>query len=343
VLAYRDYLNHAQSQQGSEGTNEAMSEERWNALDDDAKWNLLGGNIGIGPDDPRYAELKKQVGGEANRVIQISRKPVADGDLVDPARQVKGEGWTAHSEDNQTPEYQDRIGMSGNALKMFLLTAAAITGAAAMAGAFSAPATSALGAAPGQGFGTLGYQGAAGIAEAGATGATSAASNNLTGGDLPAGTEAPNAYSPNADPTAFHEPIGNAPSTPSGPSPAAPGGTQPPAPVTNSAPPVPGTNNGIINNALAQGRSVVNAGSQWYNGLSPASRLILGQAVGQGVSALMGASAQREAQQAAEEREEQEREDRRRRTAIPDFSGAFKPRGNSKTGIIDGLRRPGGS
>lgn len=198
--------------------------------------------------------------------------------------------------------------------------------------------------------------GAAGWLPTGAESAvTTGAAEGATalGGDALAGTEIVNTYAAGANPANFYVPggVGNAIPTaaeastviPGGSQAAIPGGSQLPAPVVDSVAAVPGTNNGIINNALMQGRTALNTAGQWYRGLSPASRFILGQAVSQGANALIGASAQREAQQAANEREDQEREDRRRRTAIPDFSGAFKPRGNSKTGIIDGLRRPGGS
>ena len=317
MLTYQDYLNHARRYEGSEGGSEPMSEARWNALDDKAKWGMVDNSLSLTPDDPRYAGLKKQVGGEPDRIIHISTAPLADGDLGDPSRQVKGEGWFAHSEDNQTPEYQDRIGLSGNILNMFLATAAAIAGGAALSGAFGAPATSALGAAPGQGFGTIGYQGAAGIAEA-ATGATAAATPTSPSSPPPASTPAPSTPPPAAAPTATG------------------------APVVDSVAAVPGTNNGIINNAIAQGRNAVSAASGWYNNLSPASRLILGNVVSHGANALISANAQRNAQEAADEREEEQRQDRIRRGSVPDFSHAFKPR---KPGIIDGLRipRPGGS
>lgn len=188
MISYQDYLNYARNQQGSEGTNDLMSMERWGALNPDQQWGLLGGNFGLTPEDSRYGDLKQQVGGEANRVIQVGRNPIADSDLVNPSQQVRGNGWSAHSEDNQTPDYQDRIGMSGDILKMFLATGAGITGLAGMMGAFGAPFTSAMGAAPGQGFGTLGYNGAAGILDG--AGALGASATNAASSGAPYGTDA---------------------------------------------------------------------------------------------------------------------------------------------------------
>jgi hypothetical protein len=75
----------------------------------------------------------------------------------------------------------------------------------------------------------------------------------------------------------------------------------------------------------------------WYNGLSPAGRLILGTAVSQGAGALIQGNAQREQQEFIEQQNEEREQDRIRRSRIPNFSGAFKPK---PPGIL-GSRRGG--
>ena len=77
----------------------------------------------------------------------------------------------------------------------------------------------------------------------------------------------------------------------------------------------PSSGNGIIDGA----RNLWNGATQWYNGLSPASRFVLGQAASTGASALLQGNAQRNAQQYAEQQEQRARDDRARRGSVSAF------------------------
>ena len=87
--------------------------------------------------------------------------------------------------------------------------------------------------------------------------------------------------------------------------------------------------------------NTISSVSNWYSGLSPASRMILNTAVSTGASALAQGAAQREQQRFIQEQRDQQDADRRRRGGIPDFSGAFKPRSTTPQPGIIGSRRGG--
>lgn len=109
-----------------------------------------------------------------------------------------------------------------------------------------------------------------------------------------------------------------------------------------------GTTPGIIEGAagnpfagaVAEGEVGSSGWWNWYNNLSPGAQRLLASGVTTGVQGLMGASAQRSAQQAAEEREQRQREDQERRHRVAAFGpDSFRPRpGKSlnipNTGII---------
>ena len=87
--------------------------------------------------------------------------------------------------------------------------------------------------------------------------------------------------------------------------------------------------------------NTISSVSNWYSGLSPASRMILNTAVSTGASALAQGAAQREQQRFIQEQQDEQEADRIRRGRIPDFSGAFKPRSTTPQPGIIGSRRGG--
>lgn len=210
MLTYRDYRAWIDQQAGSEGQGTVpLTEEEWNALSPEQQLKHYGSGqlpIRVSPGDPRYAALKERVGGEPGRDIWLTREKIPERFLVDPSKQVDNDGWFARSEDNETPEYQDMVKPDGSALRMFLLSSLGMLAGGLATGAFSGPfgGVDMLAAAPGQGFGTASANGAASLFQG--AGNVASAGTELTGGDLPHGTEAPNTYSPNADPTRFHVP-----------------------------------------------------------------------------------------------------------------------------------------
>jgi len=109
-----------------------------------------------------------------------------------------------------------------------------------------------------------------------------------------------------------------------------------PAPVVQGSTPIPGAaanSGGIINGA----RGAVTSIGNWYNSLSPASRLIIGTAISQGASAAFAQHRQSQLIDRANQQADQQRSDQVRRHYVPSFDdNAFKPRG-----IIDGQRNGG--
>lgn len=215
-------------------------------------------------------------------------------------------------------------------------TAVALLGTAALAGYSGAlgPATAAdpLAAAAGQGFGTA--QGA-GIGSYGATGAVPDFSNVQGGSSTTAGPTGAPTGAPTGSPTG--SPTGAPTGAPTG-SPSGVPTVDVPGPITPSTP-GPGSPALVDTPGIVQAGNpnILQQGLNWYNGLSPGSRYILGSAVNQGANALLSARAQREAQEQQDERDERTREDRVRRGSIPAFGHAFTPR----TGGIINSRRGG--
>lgn len=168
-LTYQDYLANANyGQISGEGSPNPISEAQWNAMPPQEQWSLIGGRVAITPDDSRYADLKPQVGGEQGRNIWLSPDRPPDNGLLDGAQLASGNGWFAHSEDNQSPQWQSEMDISDTAFRNFLILASLMVGGAAASGAFSSGAAGT--AASGAGELGLTAGGTAGIG-AGATGA----------------------------------------------------------------------------------------------------------------------------------------------------------------------------
>lgn len=103
------------------------------------------------------------------------------------------------------------------------------------------------------------------------------------------------------------------------------------APVLTAAPTI----------TSAAGTGLLGGLGAWYNGLSPAGRMLVNSAISQGTGALISSNAQREAQREADRREEEQRQDRVRRGSVSAFApGAFRPR-TPNTGIIGSKLPPG--
>jgi hypothetical protein len=119
-----------------------------------------------------------------------------------------------------------------------------------------------------------------------------------------------------------------------------PPGTQAPAPVVSSSPPVSST--GIINTA----RNAAQPALDWYNGLSPAARMVVNQGVSSGASALLQGIGQRNQLHAQEAADQRHRDDVIRRGQVQPFApGAITPKPKSAfvppipgPGIIDTAR-----
>ncbi len=148
-------------------TNTAVSEDDWNRMTPQQRlqhWG--GGQLMLKPGDDGYDELAAQTRGEPGRNIfltldaQGTPKPGdQEGYLVDPGREFKGDGFFAHSEDNQTPGFQHKDDDTWDYGKYAAVLALIMSGGAA-AGAFGAA-----------GAGVAGAEAAALGAEAGSLGA----------------------------------------------------------------------------------------------------------------------------------------------------------------------------
>lgn len=142
-----------------------------------------------------------------------------------------------------------------------------------------------------------------------------------TGATPPAPTGAPGTpTAPTPSPVPSPEPVPFEPNYP---------GNAPWQPPASGTPIIQGANPNLISRA-----------GDWYNGLSPLSRTILGLGVSQAASAALQANAQRNAQQFQQEQIDRVAADRVRRGQIPSFGNAFTPKpGPKSTGIIDSRRR----
>jgi hypothetical protein len=150
ALTYQDYLNSLPSNSESSSTpTPGMSEIEWNALPIEQRFKLIGnGGLVIGRNDPRYAELFAQTGGEEGRPLSISpgkfdpanQSRNGEGQIVqalkDPTHMFQGDGFWAHNPSEETPDAQKQGGMSD---RQWALMAAALGlgayGATAFAGA----------------------------------------------------------------------------------------------------------------------------------------------------------------------------------------------------------------
>lgn len=104
VPTYQDYLSFASNQYDPDGKFTGLTEAQWNALDENSKWGQVGGSIAINSTDPRYADLKPQVGGEDGRNIYLRQGAMGADDVY--SQTDVGDGIYAHSEDQQTPHFQ---------------------------------------------------------------------------------------------------------------------------------------------------------------------------------------------------------------------------------------------
>lgn len=321
MITYEDHLRHMQAHYGNAseggGGTGAVDEATWNAMSTEEKFNNVQGGFGVGPDDPRYEDLAEQTGAEEGRPVWVTQ-PVPEDRLTtqwftDPGRVVNGEGWSAFAENNRSPYSQEQDEAGGlsqaqwNAIAIAFVTAGA---GAAYAGGGAAVSGGELAAAGGQGFGTAVGSTGSGYGIGGAVGGAAAPGATAGTGTTPGlGGEGSPGWTAEGGP-----PVQPAPT---------------PTPT-----PAPSIGNGIINGA----RGAWNSATQWYSGLSPLSRQVLGLGVSQGISGALRANAQNEASGAATAREERQRDDRVRRTGVGNFGSAFTPK---PKGIIDS-RRSGG-
>lgn len=192
-LTYRDYLAYANyGQISGEGSPNPISETQWNAMPPQEQWSLVGGRVAVTPDDPRYAELKPRVGGEDGRNIWISETRPPENGLLSDAQLVSDDGWFAHSEDNETPQWQAENDISDTALRNFLIAATLMAGGAAASGAFSGAAGAAAGegalaGAAGESALASGTAGVGNVLGAGTVGGTIAPAAGVTGGSAALG------------------------------------------------------------------------------------------------------------------------------------------------------------
>ena len=190
MLTYQDYVNYLASRDGGEsGGGGMLSGDQFNALGLRDRFSMVGGGLGIAPEDPRYEQLAGATRPEAGRDIGViyGAPPESVSGvrfLNDPSRVAKGDGWSAYSDDNVSAEMRDYndMGVMGGDDKfdwvkgaLFMLGAGAAGGAFAGGAAGLAPATEGmLAAGAGEGFGGAsmftGGSAGAGAAGAGAAG-----------------------------------------------------------------------------------------------------------------------------------------------------------------------------
>lgn len=294
-LTYRDYLR-ARSDLGRVDENgvepKPMSEDDFNALDDDTRMGLVGGGFALQSSDPRWKEYADVVGEtDPDRAIWIGRENnFSTNWMIDPNRIGKTEnGYAFSTQGNESAENQARNDFGPVQHGWALVLGGGLLANAAMG---AAGATGAEAGSTGL-VDTLG----GGTAETGfastpaATGVTAPAATGITApaAGTPAAVTAPAAVNPFAGAVAT-------------------GSTSSP---------------GIVGSVMDGATSL----SNWYGDLSPAARLVVNQGISTGVQGITGTINQRNAQQAADEQQRQQEEDRIRRTTVTRFApGAFTPR-----------------
>jgi hypothetical protein len=334
-----------------------VSEEEWNKwsdeekmkdfVDADADSRSMGGALAatngtIGPDNPHYAEIRAAMGKPDTYTDRIAVAYIPNaatggtsqwGPVFDPTAHPYSLGGDYYAFDPGMLSQARKDAVHGNRWE-FLRNGALLVAAIATGGY----AAEALGAGEGAGA-ALTHEGV----EIGAAGATGGAAPAVgTGAATGAGTGIIDESAglsmtpPTPTPAPTPMPTTPVPTVPEGPAPG-PGvpGTQPPAPVTTASPPQPST--GIINSV----RNVVQPVSDWYNGLSPAARMVVNQGVSSAAQSALGANAQRNAQDFAREQDDRARADAIRRHQIGAFApGSFvpKPKTVAVPGIIDTVR-----
>lgn len=342
VPSYQDYVNSqpqdSGGSEGGQGTFTGMSEDQWNSLSDDLKWNNVGQAMVLTSSDPRYADVAKTAGITSGEPIIAANAaqshPVTDEWYADPSKVTNQDGVLFLQHDNLTPKAEFAGGgMSdrGWAFAPLLVVAGGLA-----AGSMLGDTAAAVPAGASEAGATGGFTSGADIAASGgasAGGAAGSAGGSIVGnaadqsyaGSFDAGGM-PGATTPDLATASGTTPAAATPGTSGAPvtdvSTYAPG-TQAPAPVTDVSTAAPSSGGGIIDTA----RGAYGNLSGLYNSLSPASRLILGQALGAGFRGAMAAAAQRQQLQAQVDAENRARQDVIRRGQVPALApGTFTPK-----------------
>jgi hypothetical protein len=324
ALTYQDYVSShpgdaTGGSEGGQGTSSLMPEDAWNNLSDKGKWNEVGNGIILTPADPRYADLAKELGVTNGRQIiggvYDPNEPLDNKYLVDTNKVSRQGNVLFTPDENLTPFAQKQGGVADWFWPVGFIAGAAGGAALANAGILSGTAVTGAEATAAGGFATgADIAGTAGAATT-AGSATGAAAAPGAGAEV--GPPASLAPDPVAPPPGAE--VGPPASLAPEPGAVPPGGApvtdvsvpaQGPAPVTDVSVPA---QNGIIDGA----RSTVGNGINWYNRLSPGSRLILGQLVSGGARGVFTAVAQHSANQAAIEAEDRHRQDVIRQGQVP--------------------------
>lgn len=367
---------HVVVDEGGSQSYQGVSEDQWNhwtdtqKLDDflsgDGAGNSTGGagmNGAIGPGDPHYQELHDRLGlkPDDESLISIAHVPNAKtggasgfGAVfgTDAKQASLGDDYFAFTPEMISQARRNLQGGDASFWRNAIAIWGAVLGGAYMAGEFAAPAAG----------GTTGAVAATDAAESGGTLAlstTGTATTPYVPGAVTGATGAttgttgfgPGAGDLGTDALGGTTPLPTTP-TPTGPVPdptPAPGpATQAPAPVTTGATPQPST--GIINSA----RNVAQPALDWYNGLSPAGRMVVNQGLSTAGNAVLQGIGQHNQQAAVEAADQRARDDVIRRGQVNAFApGAItakpKPKSASTSlvpvvpvpGIIDAVRSQG--
>lgn len=326
-LTYDDYLKgrevgdqSAFSESGTSNLTNQLSEDDWNKLSQDQKWQELYANrapMQLEPDDPRIGDLQQRTGSSGGvSILHGPPEMVHLGDSQwwkDPSKVVDlGNNTYAVSGDNLTAfakaeKHKKGIGdLIGFGIPLAIITAGAASAA------FGGEAGAAGGVADTAGASTAETQAAIDAANgvSATTAETQAAIDAANG--VTATTEGATAGASTAETQAAID-------TANG--------------VSGVSTATTGSSGGIVDGV----RGAVTSIGDWYNSLSPASRLIIGTAISQGASAAFAQHRQSQLVDRANQQTDQQREDQVRRHYVPSFGdNAFKPRG-----IIDGQRNGG--
>lgn len=151
MITYQDYVRHMKES----GREQApIPESQWNAMSLAEKFNNVGGGIGIGADDSRYADLASRTGAEPGRAVRITA-PIGQSERgsqwwTDPSRVIDGEGWSAYSDNNQSPASQARGEAGGLSERQWIALAAMVASMGALPpGVFAGGETAGAAATPG--------------------------------------------------------------------------------------------------------------------------------------------------------------------------------------------------
>lgn len=297
------------SESGASNLPPDVSEDDWNKLSLQQKLQQMGGYV-VTPDDPMWRDLAGPTGAEDGRSIQLSPQPPEHfGDSnywVNPDKVPQvADGVYAFAQNNKTPRYQAEENQMETAGKIIL---------AATGGVFASGALAAMGAA--EGASTAGVASTDAAESGGTLALNSAGTATVPYEGAAAAGGASGAAASNYAPVVDH-------------------GVDA---ASNYAPVVDhgvnaATNTGVINGA----RGAVSQLGSWYNGLSPASRMIIGTALSQGASGALAQHRQSQLVDQQNQRLDQQRDDQIRRHYVPGFGdNAFTPHG-----VIDGQRNGG--